>query len=97
MEVGRLNFVPKLFECIFYTINYNICYSLHPDIMFVINLDGKVWHHMKLANCPSSQSLKNKEEITLYHLKLYSWLHFVPPNFGFTSKLMANLMSECKV
>ena len=37
----------KLFERTFCTINYNICYTLHPDIKFAVNLDGKVYHHVK--------------------------------------------------
>ena len=45
---------------------------------FAINLDGKVWHQVKRPNYPYSQFLKNKEEITLYHPKLYFWLHFAP-------------------
>ena len=63
---------PKFFECTFCTIKYDTCYTLHPDIKFAVYLDRKVWHHMKWPNCSSSQSIKNKEEITFYHLKLYS-------------------------
>ena len=43
-----LNYTPnytlhhKLFECTFCTLIYNYCYTLHPDIKFVVNLDGKV-------------------------------------------------------
>ena len=45
---------PKLFECTFCTLNYDTCYTLHPDVKFAVNLDGKIWHHMKKPNCPSS-------------------------------------------
>ena len=37
----------KLFKRTFCTLNYNICYTLHPDIKFAVNLDGKVYHHVK--------------------------------------------------
>ena len=59
-------------------LNYDPCYTLHLDVKFAVNLNGKVWYHMKWLNYPSSQSIKNKEEITLYHPKLYSWLYFAP-------------------
>ena len=32
----------KLFKSTFCIINYNSCYTLHPNIKFAINLDGKV-------------------------------------------------------
>ena len=32
----------KLFKCTFCILNYNPCYTLLPDVKFVINLDGKV-------------------------------------------------------
>ena len=32
----------KLFECIFCILNYNPCYTLHPNVKFAINLDRKV-------------------------------------------------------
>ena len=32
----------KLFECMFCTLNYDLCYTLLSDIKFVVNLDGKV-------------------------------------------------------
>ena len=38
---------------------------------FAIKLDGKVWHHVKILNYPTSQSSKNKKETPLYHYKLY--------------------------
>ena len=68
----------KLFKCTFYTLNYDYCYTLYPNIKFTINLNGKVWHHVKIPNCSFSQSFKNKREITLYYPKLYSWLYFTP-------------------
>ena len=81
--MGKLHFItlnyisfytldPKLFECIFCTLNYDHCYILHIVIKFSVNLDEKIWHHVKRLNCTSSQSIKNKEEITLYNPKLYS-------------------------
>ena len=27
---------PKLFECILYTLNYNICYALYLDVSFIV-------------------------------------------------------------
>ena len=30
---------PKLFECMFCTLNYDICYTLHSYVKFSINLD----------------------------------------------------------
>ena len=30
---------PKLFEFTFYILNYDICYTSHPEINFAINLD----------------------------------------------------------
>ena len=77
-----LNYIPdftlhhKLFKCTFYILNYDHCYTLHLDVKFAVNLDKKVWHHVKRLNCLSSQFLKSKEEITfIYHPKLYFWLH----------------------
>ena len=32
----------KIFKCMFYTLNYDYCYTLHPDIKFTVNLDGKI-------------------------------------------------------
>jgi len=32
----------KLFECTFYTLNYDYCYILHPNIKFAIKLNGKI-------------------------------------------------------
>ena len=32
----------KLLECTFCFLNYDLCYTLHSDIKFAINLDGKV-------------------------------------------------------
>ena len=32
----------KIFKCKFYTLNYDYCYTLHPDIKFTVNLDGKI-------------------------------------------------------
>ena len=61
----------KLFKRTYCTINYDPCYTLHTDVKFAINLDRKVWH-VKSLNGTSSQSFKNKEEITFYHPKLYS-------------------------
>ena len=68
----------KLFKCTLCTLNYDCYYTLHSDVKFAVNIDGKVWYQVKRPNCPYSQSLKNKEEIMLYHLKLYSRLHFAP-------------------
>ena len=34
----------KLFECTFCTINYYICYTLHPDVNFTAMLDGNLEH-----------------------------------------------------
>ena len=41
----------KLLECI---LNYDPCYTLHIDIKFAINFNGKLWHNVKRPNCPSS-------------------------------------------
>ena len=30
---------PKLFECMFCILNYDICYSLHLDVKFAVSLD----------------------------------------------------------
>ena len=68
----------KFFKCVFYILNYDTYYILYLNVKFTINLDGNVWHHVKRSNCPSSQPLKNKEEIIFYYPKLYSWLHFEP-------------------
>ena len=62
---------PKFFECTFYILNYDHCYTLYSDIKFAVNLNGKIWYNVKWHNCSSSQFIKNKEEITLYHPKLY--------------------------
>ena len=32
----------KLFECTFSILNYEPYYTLHPDVKFAVNLDGKV-------------------------------------------------------
>ena len=29
----------KLFECTLYTLNYDSCYTLHPNVSFTIKLD----------------------------------------------------------
>ena len=48
LHFTTLNYTPnyilhhKLFECRFCTINYDIWYTLHLDIKFVVNLDGKI-------------------------------------------------------
>ena len=44
----------KLFECTFYTLNYDPCYISHHDIKFIVNLNAKIWHHVKILNCSSS-------------------------------------------
>lgn len=31
---------PKLFKCMFCTLNYDPSYTLHPDVKFVVNLNG---------------------------------------------------------
>ena len=43
----------KLFDCIFCTLNYDICYTLHPYIKFGVKLDGNSKFRM--------QSVINKE------------------------------------
>ena len=55
----------KQFKCKFCTLNNDPCYTLHPDIKFVVNLNRKIWHHVKRLNCPSSQFFKNKDKYTL--------------------------------
>ena len=51
--MGKLHFItlnyisfytldPKLFECIFCTLNYDHCYILHIVIEFSVNLDEKI-------------------------------------------------------
>lgn len=37
----------KLFESTFCYLNYDHYYTLHLNINFVVNLDGKVWHYVK--------------------------------------------------
>ena len=62
-----------------------MCFTLLYTVNWAINLDKKVCQlrqkgmsHVKISNFPFSQFLKNKGEITLYHLKLYSRLHLHP-------------------
>ena len=59
----------KLFECTFCTLHYDSCYTLHPDINFIVNLDGKVWHHMKILNWPLPNALKTKNKLHFITLK----------------------------
>ena len=37
---------PKLFECMFCTLNYNYCYTLYLDVKFAVNLDGNIMFMM---------------------------------------------------
>ena len=64
LKLGKLHFITlnytlnytlyhKLFECMFCTLNYDPYYTLHLEVKFAVNLDGKVEHHMKIPNCPS--------------------------------------------
>ena len=43
----------KLFECMFCTLNYDPYYTLHLEVKFAVNLDGKVELRVKIPNCPS--------------------------------------------
>ena len=56
----------KLFECTVYTLNYDTCYTLYPDVSFTIILDGTFmymtrtcvllkWNKVKKQKNPSSQ------------------------------------------
>ena len=53
----------KFFEYIFYTLNYDICYTLHVEVKFAVNLDKKRWHHMKIYNAPLQNPLKTKDKL----------------------------------
>ena len=44
---------PKFFKCMFFILNYDPYYTLHLDVKFAVNLDGKVEHRVKRPNCPS--------------------------------------------
>ena len=81
--IGELHFITlnytsnytlhhKFFEYTFCTLNHNPCYTLYLNVKFAVNLNGKVWYHVKLPNCPSSQSIKTKKKLhfldyTLHH------------------------------
>ena len=47
LHFTSLNYIPKYtlhykpFECTFYNINYDSCYTLHVNIKFFVNLDEK--------------------------------------------------------
>ena len=57
LHFTSLNYIPKYilhykpFECTFYNINYDSCYTLHVNIKFFVNLDEKICHYMKKLNC----------------------------------------------
>ena len=56
----------KLFACTVYTLNYDFCYTLHPDISFTVKFNGNMkhvtcmcvllkWHKLKRQKTPSLQ------------------------------------------
>ena len=77
LHFTSLNYIPKytlhykLFECTFYNINYNSCYTLHVNIKFFVNLDEK------------NMSLHEKNLIVhLFNpLKTNEKLHFIILNY----------------
>ena len=58
-------------------IIYDLCYTLHPDIKFVVNLDGKVWRYLSV--------------ILLNTLKTKNKLHFITLNYTFDYTLYSKL------
>ena len=40
--ISDYTFFHKLFECTFYTLNYDYYYILHPNVKFAIKLNEKV-------------------------------------------------------
>ena len=82
LHFTTLNFIldytlhPKFFECTFFTLNYDRCYNLHPDIKFAVNLDGKVWHHVKkLVPLPNPLKANKKLHFTTLNYTLNYTLH----------------------
>ena len=53
----------------FAPLNYDTCYTLHPNVKFAVNLDGKVWHHVKRPNCPLLNPLKTNRKLHFTNLK----------------------------
>ena len=53
----------------FYILNYDHCYTLHSDIKFAVNLDGKVWKDL-IASLPNLLNIKEK----LY----FTTLNYIP-------------------
>ena len=60
----------KLFGCTVCTLNYDVCYTLHPSVCFTVKFDGNMkhvtftcdlfkWDKYKRPKNPSSQSIKN--------------------------------------
>ena len=49
-------------------LNYDHCYTLHSDIKFVVNLNRKIWNHLKRPNCLSFQSYVLKVSFFVNHL-----------------------------
>lgn len=76
---------------IFYTINDESYYTLHPDVKIVVNLDRKVGHNVKRFNCSSFQTLK----------KLNDKLHFTIldyiPNNTSHPKLLISIQDNNKL
>ena len=59
----------KLFECMVCTLNYDHCYTLHPNVSFTLKLDGNMkhvtcmcvllmWYKLKRLKTPLSNQLK---------------------------------------
>ena len=49
-------------------LNYDHCYTLHSDIKLVVNLNRKIWNHLKRPNCLSFQSYVLKVSFFVNHL-----------------------------
>ena len=71
----------KFFEYTFCTINYDPYYTLHHDVKFAVNLDAKIWHHIKRPNCLSSHCLKNDKNKLYFTTLKYTLYYTLHPKF----------------
>ena len=61
----QLHFAPLNFSnAWFYILNYDHCYTLHSDIKFIINLDGKIWKYL-IASLSNLLKIKKKLHFTI--------------------------------
>lgn len=89
-----LHFAYKLFECMFCNINYNFCYTLYHNIKFIVKLNRKVWYATWKGLISLILNFLKKLYFTVLN---YTLIILYTLNFEILSKIIANLMLECKL